>query len=128
MKPCLHQVFSEFLMMLVMKNYDYGGFSTLFNKLVITFKEYLNKTHSTVPHYTEQFSTLDVLEGINKEASTGRGRPKYNALFTKKQVTHFVSLHSQLDFCTIIVMTLMCTELMIVTCTLTITLVARLYL
>ena len=50
MKPCLHQVVAEFLMMPVMKNYDYGGFSTLFNKLVITFKEYLNKTHSTVPH------------------------------------------------------------------------------
>ena len=97
MKPCLHQVVAEFLMMPVMKNYDYGGFSTLFNKLVITFKEYLNKTHSTVPHYTEQFTTLDVLEAINKEASTGRGQPKYNALFTKKQVTHFVSLHSQLD-------------------------------
>jgi hypothetical protein len=48
MKQCLHQVVAKFLMMPVMKNYDYGGFSTLFNKLAITFKESLNKTHLTV--------------------------------------------------------------------------------
>ena len=105
MKQCLHQVVAKFLMMPVMKNYDYGGFSTLFNKLAITFKESLNKTHLTVQHYTEHFSTLDVLEAINKKASIGRGQPKYNAPFTKIQVKHFVSLHSQLNFYTFIVMT-----------------------
>ncbi|EFX78757.1 hypothetical protein DAPPUDRAFT_245787 [Daphnia pulex] len=84
---CLHQVVAEFLMMPVMKNYDYGVFSTLFNKLVITFLEYLNKTHSTVPHYTEQFSTLDVLEAINKEASTGRGQPKSPSTLSNNAIT-----------------------------------------
>jgi hypothetical protein len=93
MKPCRHQVVAEFLMMPVMKNYDYGGFSTLFNKLVITFKKFLNKTHSTVPHYTEKFSTLDVLKAINKEASTGRGQPKYNSLFTKNRL-HILFLYT----------------------------------
>ena len=110
-KQCLHQVVAKFLMMPVMKNYDYGALlnkallNTLFNKLAITFKEFLNKTHLTVKHYTEHFSTLDVLEAINKKASIGRGQPKYNAPFTKIQVKHFVSLHSQLNFYTFIVMT-----------------------